>query len=71
MTPLEIALTVVVALVILLLFYIYMNWVREQYVDFGSGKIPAISRYVPPVWMKDAWDPTWREIQRLRVNLAI
>ena len=71
MTLIEVILTAVVVLIILVLFYMYMNWARDQYLDYNSGKNRVISSYVPPVWMRAAWDPTWREIQRLRVTLAI
>lgn len=65
----EIILTITTIIILLILFYMYMNWVRDQYINFEKGDIKELSWYIPPIWVKDAWDPTWATIQRSQVKL--
>jgi hypothetical protein len=67
-TIIGIILSIVVAFVLILAFYFYMNIVRNTYIDYDSNKITKLPWYTPPRWIKDAWNPTWTFIQR---NLVI
>lgn len=62
-------LALIVAIVLLGLFYIYMNYNRGIYSDFDSNKLKSLPWYSVPRWVKDAWDPTWVSIQRVLINL--
>lgn len=64
-----IILSIIVAFVLILAFYFYMNVVRDTYINYDSNKITALPWYVPPRWIRDAWDPTWTTIQRSLVIL--
>lgn len=68
---LEIILALVVALILIVLFYYYMNWVRDTYTDYDSNKIKELSWYTPPRWIRDAWDPTWGFIHRSYIILQL
>ena len=46
-----------------------MNWSRDHYLLFEKGEIEELSPYIPPTWIRDAWDPTWTWIQRTQVKL--
>jgi hypothetical protein len=67
----EIILSLITATVLLVIFYIYMTWVSKQYRDYYKGKIIELPSTVPPVWVKDAWEPVWAEIQRIYIRLSI
>ncbi len=62
-------LALIIAIVLLGLFYIYMNYNRSIYSDFDSNKLKSLPWYAVPRWVKDAWDPTWVSIQRSLINL--
>ena len=68
---LAIALTCVVVLVCMVLFYYYMNWVRDQYISLDKEEIDTVSKYALPVWAKDAWEPTWTTLQRLNAKAGV
>ena len=55
----------------MILFYNYMNNVVLLYLSLEAGKIENLPDYTPPVWMKDAWIPTWIWIERQRVIYSI
>lgn len=61
--------SLIIAVILLGIFYIYMNKARGIYVDYDSNKIKSLPWYVPNRWLKDAWDPTWAAIQRNLINL--
>lgn len=62
-------LSLIVATALIVLFYYYMNMVRDIYASFDSNKITTLPWYVPPRWVRDAWDPTWAAIQRQLIIL--
>jgi hypothetical protein len=66
-----IVLTCIVVMICMAMFYYYMNWVRDQYIDFDKGKLEEIPSYALPVWARDAWDPTWAYIMRTNVKLGV
>lgn len=60
--------SLIIASILLYLFYLYLNKVRDIYVDYDSGDIEKLPWYAPKRWVKDAWNPTFAAIQR---NLII
>lgn len=61
----------IIVVIFLVIFYYYMDWVIIQYDKFAKEEIPKLPKYIPPIWINDAWYPTWRFVQQTRAKLAI
>ena len=68
---LSLMISLITIIILMILFYNYMNNVVLLYLSLEAGKIENLPDYTPPVWMKDAWIPTWIWIERQRVIYSI
>ena len=71
MIIIDIAVAVITVFICIMLFYYYMNWSRNQWISYDKSAIKELPKYVPPRWVRDAWDPTWAYLQRLYIKMSI
>ncbi len=62
-------LAIILAFILIVLFYNYMNLVRDTYIHFDNDTIKELPWYIPPRWVRDAWDPTWLSLQRIFIQI--
>ncbi len=55
-------LSFIIAIIILILSYYYMNVVMENYMLYDKVIIQELPWYVVPRWANDAWQVTWKYI---------
>lgn len=63
--------SIIIACILLVAFYYYMNHVVDQYTSYEKGEIEKLEWYIPPIWVKDAWHPTWIEIETIKIKSSI